>query len=197
MKKTILMFSGPAGSGKTTCCEYFEEKYGANHLTFKDGMYPFAYTFLSGLGYEGDYDDFLLKCKHTELKDRPIYKEWTPRSVMMHVSEKVVKPAFGKDFFGRQTATKIKSSANPLQVLDVGFIEEYNAVYDKLKEEATFIVIDVHREGYEFNDDRQYLGELLNPQADNQILGAVYNEGGEDLYKDLDTLYDLIIRPID
>lgn len=186
--KTIIMFSGPAGSGKTTCCEYLEWEHGAKHITFKDGMYPFAYTFLAGLGYEGDYEDFLLKCKHPELKDRPIFKEWTPRGVMMHVSEKIVKPVFGKDFFGKMTANALASSTHSLHVLDVGFIEEYNAVYERLKDEAKFFVIDVHRQGYLFNDDRQYIGGMLGSLVDVAFL---INDGTDRIYKDLDDLHYL------
>lgn len=186
--KTIIMFSGPAGSGKTTCCEYLEQNYGAKHTTFKDGMYPFAYTYAAGWGYSGDYEDFLLKCKHPELKDKPLNIAWTPRSLMCHVSEKVVKPTFGKDFFGKMTANALASSTHSLHVLDVGFIEEYNAVYERLKDEANFFVIDVHRQGYLFKDDRQYIGELLDNQVD---VGILINEGVSNLYEDLDDLYQL------
>ena len=80
----------------------------------------------------------------------------SPRQALIHVSENVIKPIEGKDYFGRQAKKSVLASELLVFVFsDGGFIDEIQA----LKSDKTKVtVIRLHREGFTFEgDSRSYV----------------------------------------
>ena len=92
----------------------------------------------------------------------------SPRQYLIHISENLVKPTMGADFFGVQLAKEIMElfldgREGPYFVSDSGFVEEALAL-SSLKTEVT--IVRIHRPGYTFEgDSRDYLTQeqFLNP----------------------------------
>ena len=100
------------------------------------------------------------------LKDDPLYELMlddgfvgTCRECLIHVSEAVVKPAYGKDYFGRQLAKDLLPGYNLIS--DGGFDEELESV----RQAADYtMVIRLYREGYTFaKDSRDYIDDAMHP----------------------------------
>ena len=80
----------------------------------------------------------------------------SPRQALIHVSEDVVKPERGRDYFGKMALSDILSSNHIVHVFsDGGFIEEIGALECN---KVNVYVIRLHREGYSFEgDSRDYV----------------------------------------
>lgn len=153
MAKIIVMNSCP-NTGKDTAAEYIAEKYNAQHLRFKDGLYKVA-AMVAGIDIES------MKWCATQrlIKETPqpyfiVNKlSVSPRQWLIHCSENVVKPLLGKDFFGKQLAQSITSDL--VVVSDSGFESE---IVPLITAGHDVYVFRIERDGYTFEgDSRSYL----------------------------------------
>jgi hypothetical protein len=80
----------------------------------------------------------------------------SPRQALIYVSEEVVKPAFGQDYFGRYAAQRLTPGA--LHIFsDGGFIKEIQPVIDAVGPE-NLLLVQLHRDGFSFEgDSRRYI----------------------------------------
>ena len=181
--KTVIIFNAPPNSGKDACCEYLAEKYGAFHTYFKKALYQEAAR-ISGLPL--DYIKAI--CSDREVKERKndclVVDQFpvTPRQYLIHVSENVIKPLLGKDYFGKKLANEVVETNDDLIVVsDGGFAEELLVFKDYTQ--IKVVVIQLYREGCTFdNDSRRYFDRkfLIDNKIDSYELLN---------YHDLDTLY--------
>jgi hypothetical protein len=153
MAKIIVMNSAP-NTGKDTAADYIAEKYQAQHLRFKDGLYKVA-AMVAGVNAK----DLKYIATERELKEvpNPYFivngKAVSPRQWLIHCSENVVKPLLGKDFFGKQLAQSITSDL--VVISDSGFESE---IVPLLQAGHYICVIRIERDGYTFEgDSRSYL----------------------------------------
>jgi hypothetical protein len=153
MAKVIVMNSCP-NTGKDTAADYIAEKYNAQHLRFKDGLYKVA-AMVAGISVEQ------MKFLATERSSKEVPSHYfrvnggfvSPRHWLIHVSENVVKPLLGKDFFGKQLAQSITSDL--VVASDSGFESE---IVPLLEAGHDVYVFRIEREGYTFEgDSRSYL----------------------------------------
>jgi hypothetical protein len=150
----IIVMNSPAFSGKDTAADYIAEKYDAQHLRFKDGLYKVA-AMVAGI------TEFQMKQLATfrPTKETPSHyfsvggEQASPRQWLIHCSENIVKPLLGKDFFGKQLAQSITSDL--VVISDSGFESE---IVPLLEAGHYVCVIRIEREGYTFaGDSRNYL----------------------------------------
>lgn len=81
----------------------------------------------------------------------------TPREVLIEVSEKVIKPFYGKDYFGKRVVKEMYNPDNVYLLSDGGFPEELHGIMEKIGPE-NLLVIRIMSEGKNFdNDSRRYL----------------------------------------
>jgi hypothetical protein len=152
----IILFNGPPGSGKDDACELLE-KYKFTHLSFKHALYKSVCEF-----YNVNYDWFMKGYAIRDIKENKREQSlgWkTRRQAMIYVAEEHIKPTHGKGYYGRQVANQIDPTKNYC-ISDLGYVEELEAVVNKVGEENVKVV-QIEREGYDFAcDRRRYVGNV-------------------------------------
>jgi hypothetical protein len=86
---------------------------------------------------------------------------FSPRGFLIHISEVVCKPQFGKDFFGRAAAKEIANviDAVPVVFSDGGFPDEINVLSEVFGIHRV-VIIHLHRGDCSFEgDSRDYILE--------------------------------------
>lgn len=205
-KKVCFLLNGPANSGKDTLAVALSKVFGEGEIkAFKDSLYE------KTAEYFGVALDVMIKLATDRVTKEvsnelfkiqsnskyPWYLKWlfwllgrtlqeslSPRQALIHVSENIIKPQFGKQFFGESLANKINASeATYTFVPDSGFLEEMQAL---VNEGFIVNVIRIHRNGLTFDgDSRRY---LTDDELDAAGVGyADFNNDGklEDLVTDL------------
>lgn len=160
MTKVLILNGSSPRSGKGTCAkilsEWAEDKgYSYQTPEFKDKLIELTATTL-GISVEEFLDgyDMLAKDYVKEHKDEypveillhSMYKEWwkdvkfyglgnkrvSKREALIHVSENVIKPNFGEDYFGKALANSISPMVDFAFVADGGFVAEVEAVVQEV-----------------------------------------------------------------
>lgn len=166
MTIVVTILNGPPGSGKDTLADMLIEEAKAggvknvHHLRFKDVLYQeTAEHFDVPIGY------LIEVASDTIQKEKPlsVLQGKTPREALIHVSENIIKPLHGDDYFGRKTKEKMLSlvsgdefEINYFVISDSGFYEELYALCGPHIDDLIFVKI--HRDGHSFKgDSRKYL----------------------------------------
>lgn len=182
---SFILLNGPPGCGKDTAAEILAERNGWVHRAFKDELYRIA-ILVSGVDREWAMHLFTHRvrkeniCKEFVIDGEPV----SPRKYLQHISETVVKPLLGEEYFGH--ILELYSKTDQVTVVsDSGFVDEAVALADGLEREV--IVIPIYREGCTFEGDTR---DYLPPNESYRITEAVHNDGT------LEELYTNIMRNI-
>ena len=162
----VVILNGPPGSGKDTIADTAVCLAGWKKFQFKDTLYE-----LTAAYFQEDLDFVKFLCTTRALKEEKseVFFGNTPREALIHVSEDIVKPTFGHDFFGRSVARDILASGAPVAILpDGGFEEETEA----LRKDCDVVVVRLTRDETSFvGDSRNYLKkhdiEVHNPEGNH------------------------------
>lgn len=163
MTTKVIIFNGPPRSGKDTSASI-----AMRYLTFH-GENAFFYRFafplkqathaLFGIKVPLDNSEHFDDCKD---KPNEAFLGGTPRQAYIDMSEKMVKPFYGKDFFGRvaikaiEKMTKLKSNCFVVTP-DGGFDIEVTCLAKEYGPQ-NILVIHLYREGTSFAiDSRSYV----------------------------------------
>lgn len=189
----ILIMNGPAGSGKDEAVRVLVEQRGAFPFSFKRKLIEITCSI---------YDipvDVWMKSYTREWKEapNPQLRGLTPRQALIKVSEEVIKPVYGKTFFGEVEAANIlKHQSLMPSVLetsacsDGGFAEEVEPLVDAFGQENVYI-IKIHRPGHSFEGDSRSWIESDRILDDHYI--NIYNESSvEEFRNDILALYDYL-----
>lgn len=180
MKKVIIL-NAPPNAGKDTIAEVLCERLEGQHCEFKAALYETTLDYYGLPSYFTKYfTDRALKevpnrmfmeelpvinttnlCTFTRSVKEYIKvyfaKPLSPREALIHVSEDIIKPVEGKDYFGKKAAEGLKDGWNIFS--DGGFIEELQPIIDEVGKEHVYI-IRFSRKGCSFEgDSRDYLPE--------------------------------------
>ena len=159
----IIILNAPPGAGKDTIGKIVLER-SQNPVcitSFKQPMFNIA---LAVLGAKR-YGDFIAAYNNRDEKEKPLdfLMGMSPRQFMIWISEDVVKPKFGRDFFGKRFAESASNSDCPVICTDGGFADEVIALIDAGHEVH---LCRLHRRGFGFDgDSRNYI--RLNPRYYN------------------------------
>ena len=148
----IILFNGPPGTGKDAAADFFKE-LGFKHLSFKYQLYKETIRYF---GVEEKW--FMERYKNRDEKEVPsaYLNHMSCREAMIHVSEDIIKPQKGLDFFGNLVANEIDLSKDYC-ISDGGFIDELIPVINKVGSE-NFVLVQLTREGHDYStDSRRYL----------------------------------------
>jgi len=147
----IVLFNGPPKSGKDHAADYFKNK-GWKHLSFKYQLYKETCLY-----FNIHYTWFMERYDNRALKEVPHIDlgHMSCREAMIHVSETVIKPRRGLDYFGKQVADEIDLSKN-YAISDGGFVDELIPVINKVGSDK-FVLVQLTREGCDYStDSRRY-----------------------------------------
>ena len=105
------------------------------------------------------------------------------REAMIYVSEKIIKPKLGLDFFGKQVANEIDISKNYC-ISDGGFIDELIPVINRIGSD-NFVLVQLTRDGCDYSSDsrryfdgniyREYVNSYATPIQKKYVLPHKFN----------------------
>lgn len=159
--KTVVILNAPPHSGKDTIADLMVKHFKANKVEFKEALYEamsdhFNYPLYSVKNYctNRDFKDNM-QSEFSELHNM------TPREGLIYVSEKVYKPAFGVDYFGKQAANRLLEGVNAFSD-GGGWWDELEPVANKADR---VIICRLFRNGYSFDgDSRDYYNPSTMPK---------------------------------
>lgn len=202
----IVIFNGPPGSGKDEAAAWFKRR-GFAHLSFKH--YLFRET-IAEFGVDTIW--FMDGYNNRDIKETPEseLRGMSRREAMIHTSEDVIKPKYGKSYFGNKVADEVDIDREYV-VSDGGFIEELEPLIEKIGVE-NIILVQLVRDGCSYStDSRRYFNgyvveELVNgykSKFESEYLLStelpietyrIYNNGTICGFHDsLETVYEIIL----
>lgn len=183
---SVVIFNAPPMSGKDVAATHIDETIPkvtdivTVPMMFKEHLYR-----LASVIYNLDYDVVVDYATDRSKKETPtdLFGGLSPRNAIIDISENVIKPRYGKRYFGNVCALNMMSVSNIItrQKLfvfsDGGFPDEAKPVIETVGEKNT-LVIRIHREGYEYgSDSRRYMSEDMFEKPPTFI--DIYNEEGK------------------
>ena len=170
MNTKVVILNGPPNCGKDTLADAMWHDYTGAQVerrAMKDGLIDLTADLL--LVHRGW---FRAVCADRDWKEEPMDRLGgrSPRQALIYVSEEVVKPAFGSDYFGRYAANNLEQGA--LNIFsDGGFVEEVIPLLNAVGLDNVLLV-QLFRNGCSFEgDSRSYLPrEMFTHSA------TLYNE---------------------
>lgn len=147
----IILFNGPPRSGKDFAADHFKKK-GFKHLSFKYQLYKETIKY-----FDVNEQWFMTRYKNRTEKETPsaLLGHMSCREAMIYVSEQVIKPKKGLDFFGKQVANEIEDDKDYC-ISDGGFIDELIPVINRIGSD-NFVLVQLTRDGCDYStDSRRY-----------------------------------------
>ena len=207
----IVIFNGPPGSGKDEAASLFKEKFGFGNLSFKYQLFKQTMKH-----FEVNEEWFMEGYENREIKEKQEHalNGMSRREAMIHVSEDIIKPKEGKDYFGRMVAEEIEDGKH-YAIADGGFVEELRPLIERVGAE-NIVIVQLARFGCDYSSDsRRYFNgnvikeyvvnsvshidkEYVLPEELNIKTYRVHNNGAirnfhsvlEDIYNELKDEYD-------
>ncbi len=145
----IILFNGPPRSGKDTAAQIAKRT-----LAERGYMYKFASPLKDAVhsifGMAGIMLEHFDSKKSEQL---PEFFGMTPREAYIWMSEEVVKPKFGKDFFTKVAIQHLKNfNDNTIIISDCGFQEEVDGLVEYFGAKNVYVIY-MEREGTDYTND--------------------------------------------
>ncbi|UGV21686.1 methyltransferase [Cronobacter phage EspYZU08] len=159
----IIVLNAPPLSGKDDISTYLcDGRPNLHHEEVKELLFEVA---VRTAGISRDLWDAMCTRRYKEIPSPYLMIDGvnvSPRQWMIHCSEKVIKPLFGKSAFGKAAVEKLKQSYANDEVIvfsDGGFPEEIQELSDHAYATGgEFFLARIHRKGYDWgNDSRNWL----------------------------------------
>jgi len=137
-KNTVIILNGPPNSGKDTIADAMAAEFGLQNSRFKAHLYA-----VTAVVFNLDLDSFIIQANDREAKEsRTLLLNgvlYSPREALIYVSEKVIKPHFGDDYFGQMFAENLDLVRGTV-ASDGGFESEVYPVIEQVGAENVFII---------------------------------------------------------
>lgn len=171
--KKVIIFNAPPRTGKDVACDHLMEIINtsegflpAHRLSLKDTLIDMT-SRVFGLSKEKFLQGYEEPSSYGWMKDFPRDnlrindKKYSQREALIHVSENVAKPMFGRSVFGDALSNQISQREGVIIVPDSGFNDEVQPIVEEVGAE-NILVVKIEREGCNFdNDSRDWLDERL------------------------------------
>lgn len=169
--KRVVILNGPPQSGKDDGAKFLAERFNGHHQEFKAQLFSLTKLIWN------IKDDAWDRMYERDLKEEPteLLGGMSPRGSLIHTSETVIKPNYGREYFGKCAARLLEDGVTFFS--DGGFVEEVRPMLDTIGEENV-LIIRLYRPGYTFEgDSRDWLPHNLTT---NMI--DLHNDGSFDEY---------------
>lgn len=154
MKKAII-FNGPPSCGKDHGALHVCQTYGAALHAMKDKLVEMTKSTYC----VGDAQWEAMYTRKGKETPQEVLNGRTPRQALIHMAEEVIKPKFGRGYFGWATARMLDDGLNAIG--DGGFIEEITE-FSKVIGPENILVFRVYTPESEWGEDsRGYLDEAV------------------------------------
>ena len=226
LTKTVVIFNSPPNSGKDISTQYMKDYFCTGEvIAFKDELYKDTATYFDIevedlVEYHSDrslkekpsllfpkyqreslkqYFFSLLYVIGVLLNNKYLMSlgYYSSREALIFVSESVVKPVKGKDYYGKKLVEKIEDNPERFYfVSDSGYFEEASSVADKGYQ---VIIAQLMRSGATFEgDSRSLLNKDDFKEYSNIKFCKVDNNGSlDDLYNCIvDLSYDIVLGEV-
>ena len=226
LTKTVVIFNSPPNSGKDISTQYMKDYFCTGEvIAFKDELYKDTANYFNIdvedlIEYHSDrnlkekpsllfakyqreslkqYFFSLLYAIGALINNRYLMSlgYYSSREALIHVSESVVKPVKGKDYYGKKLVEKIEGSSERFYfVSDGGMKEEVSSVADK---GYRVIIAQLMRSGATFEGDSR---SLLNKDdfkgySNIKFCQIDNNSSLDDLYNSIvDLSYDVVLGEV-
>lgn len=177
-----IICNSPPQSGKDEFARYLKKQYNTTHLEFKHKLIQLT-KLIYDIGDEQWNEIYV-----SGSKDQPseLFGGKSARQALIYVSEKVIKPKFGKNYFGLCAARQLTSGMiNAFS--DGGFEDEIIEVVNRVGKDNS-IIVRIEREGTNFSEDsRGYVN------IEGVRIVKIDNNGSlENFYLQIDSLFKTI-----
>ena len=226
LTKTVVIFNSPPNSGKDISTQYMKDYFCTGEvIAFKDELYKDTANYFDIevedlVEYHSDrslkekpsllfakyqreslkqYFFSLLYVIGALINNRYLMSlgYYSSREALIFVSEGVVKPLNGKDYYGKKLVEKIEGSSERFYfVSDSGYFEEASSVADK---GYRVIIAQLMRSGATFDGDSR---SLLNKDDFKEYSNIKFcqidnNSSLDDLYNSIvDLSYDVVLGEV-
>lgn len=172
----LIILNGPPGCGKDTIAsELLRQNYVDAVVSLKEPMFEILKSMMTAK----EFNEFQVRYDNRETKEArwPVIG-MSPRQMMIHISENVVKPVFGKEQFGKIMSDKLPDGDLPIVCSDGGFPDEIRAMARSGRHQIH--IVRLYRNGYTFDgDSRNYIS--LDCEFDNVTeVDVALSDGGID-----------------
>jgi len=179
----FIFLNAPPRSGKDTAADYL------SHFMIRTFPVKFASPLYNSVRevFGLTKDEWNLLYNHHKEDCLEQLRGMSPRQAMIWMSEDVIKPKFGSDFFGHAMVNRLRNISDDAIVIasDSGFHSEAVPVMDFVGAENCFHVT-IERDGCDFSNDSRSLW------GDNRLgnrYHTISNNGTKDeFYRELKTL---------
>lgn len=150
MNKQVVVFNAPPNSGKDYICDYLMENYFCNKVEFKGKLRELVKT-IYGLSNE---QVVWLGLRENKELPQDVLGGLSYREAMIDVSEMLIKPHYGKDYFAKSLLNELVEFTVNV-VSDGGFMEETEYLSNN---GCDVYVVRIHCDWCDFKgDSRKYL----------------------------------------
>lgn len=180
MPTVAIILNSPAGSGKDVVAQFLKRHHQCHWMEFKTRLIEIttAVFGVSVIEWEGMYTRENKDTPHWKLKTSKRGEWMSPRQALILISEEVIKPNMGSNYFGLCAANSLKE--NHFNVFsDGGFVDEILSLIDVVGEENIFKIY-IDRDGCQFdeNDSRKELPDIMFKESytidNNNSLNELY-----------------------
>lgn len=161
--KKVFVFNSPPNSGKDVVANHLAETFGFNISSFKTRLIEITQAVYGVSEFEWGllYTREGKETPHWKLKNSRNGEWMSPRQALIYISEEVIKPKYGKDFFGLSLVKELKDGVTLIP--DGGFVEEVIPLIEAVGKENVIKVV-IEREGCTFDNDSR-------KDIDNDLFG--------------------------
>lgn len=152
----VIILNAPPCTGKDETAKFLCTAMNTRHAEFKKKLFELTKAIFC---VSDEVWDELYTREHKELPT-DILRGYSPRGALIYVSESIIKPNFGQDYFGYAAASELEDGQITV-FSDGGFANELLPIVDKIGDENV-LVIRIHMDGHDFSaDSRRYLPDGL------------------------------------
>lgn len=154
MEKKIVLFNAPKNVGKDMICDFLVGEFeNSEKFEFKKHLVR-----LCKIIYSISDDDWD-KYSSREYKEVKMFNGKSIRDILIEVSEEVIKPKYGRDYFGILTGKDIENSGSEYFFgSDCGFYEEVEAAAMDVVTSQVPLLFRIFKDGHDFSgDSRGYI----------------------------------------